>query len=238
MNASAFVCCLLLCSGVDQIDGDPADILDNLKSIIGTAKAAKNIWEVVKAFPPTLADYLINGGSQPDRDESAARASYDFVVDLTQPSDIYNKLKSYSLVFPMGRETYDRKVEEDGHTSRFIVNVVGRYNVGKTYVLRLLANINLGHTFVERTNGVSVSLPSLNQTDDTPMALIDTAGTRTPVEYHDDKFKDRAYERQVSDSFIQEVALNSAEIFLCVVNQMTLDDQLYLRTLYKRLQVK
>ncbi|CAF1286406.1 unnamed protein product, partial [Adineta ricciae] len=96
-------------------------------------------------------------------------------------------------------------------------------------------NINLGHSFTERTNGLSVALPLLSDTDNTPLALIDTAGTRTPVEYSDKTFKNRSYERQVSDSFIQEVAISSAQIFVCVVNQLTLDDQLYLKSLYNRL---
>ncbi|CAF1671493.1 unnamed protein product, partial [Adineta ricciae] len=96
-------------------------------------------------------------------------------------------------------------------------------------------NINLGHSFTERTNGLSVALPLLSDTDNTPLALIDTAGTRTPVEYSDETFKNRSYERQVSDSFIQEVAISSAQIFVCIVNQLTLDDQLYLKSLYNRL---
>jgi hypothetical protein len=70
------------------------------------------------------------------------------------------------------------------------------------------------------------------------LALIDTAGTRTPVVYSDATFQQKSYERQVSDSFIQEVAFNSADVFVLVVNQMTLDDQLYLKTLTKRLRVR
>ena len=66
----------------------------------------------------------------------------------------------------------------------FVVNVVGGYNVGKTYVLKLLTNINIGHSLTE-----------------------------------------------------QEIAFNSADIFVLVVNQMTLDDQLYLKALTKRLKV-
>ena len=120
--------------------------------------------------------------------------------------------------------------------SRFIVNVVGRYNVGKTYILRLLANIDLGHSFTERTNGISVSLPLLQATHQVPVALIDTAGARTPVEYNPKTFHKKSYEKQISDSFVQEIAFNSAEIFVLVVNQLTLDDELYLKTLYKRLQ--
>ena len=225
--------------------GDPATVLSNVRLVIEAAKSAKNIWDYVKDFPPTFAEYLVSIVSRSENEQgdeknksSKIPSSYDFVVDLTRPTDIFRILNAYPVTFPLGKDAYDDKVKEDGaQIARFVVNVVGRYNVGKTYILRMLANINLGHSFTERTNGLSVSLPSLSQTQETPIALIDTAGTRTPVEYLDETFKEKSYERQVSDSFIQEIALNSAEIFVLVVNQLTLDDQLYLKTLYKRLKV-
>ncbi|CAF4583420.1 unnamed protein product, partial [Rotaria sp. Silwood1] len=229
-----------------NVVGEPNTVLSNVRLVIETAKSAKNIWDFVKDFPPTFADYLVSivSKSHDDQDEekhtiSNIHSSYDFVVDLTRPTDIFRSLHAYPVTFPQGKDFYDNKIKEDGNQiSRFVVNVVGRYNVGKTYILRMLANINLGHSFIERTNGLSVSLPFVSQTQDTPLALIDTAGTRTPVEYHDKTFLEKSYERQVSDSFIQEIALNSAEIFVLVVNQLTLDDQLYLKTLYKRLKDK
>jgi len=86
------------------------------------------------------------------------------------------------IVAVFGKEIYGEKVKEQ--EDRFVVNVVGGYNVGKTYVLKLLTNINIGHSLTE-----------------------------------------------------QEIAFNSADIFVLVVNQMTLDDQLYLKALTKRLKV-
>lgn len=196
-------------------------------------KHSANAWEVVKVLPPTLAEYLLTTIS-PKHKEKRLKSAYDFVVDLTNPTDIYGTLKAYPLSFPLGREVYLNKTQENH--SRFIVNVVGRYNVGKTYILRLLANINLGYSFTERTNGISVSLPPLASTNNVPLALIDTAGARTPVEYNQKTFHKQSYEKQISDSFVQEIAFNSAGIFILVVNQLTLDDELYLKTLYKRLQ--
>lgn len=240
----------------------------NLKSIyaiIETVKTAKNIWNAVRELPPSLADILltifsksetrqekyenlngntkqgpinVNNNNQYDK-FPMPRSSYDFVVDLTRPADIYGKLKAYPVSFPLGKKAYDNKTKPDDRvSSRFIVNVVGRYNVGKTYVIRLLANINLGHSFIERTNGISVSLPTPKAKHDANIALIDTAGTRTPVDYDSKTFSRLAYERQISDAFIQEIALNSGEIFLLVINQLTLDDQLYLKMLRKRLKVR
>ncbi|CAF1096877.1 unnamed protein product [Rotaria sordida] len=107
--------------------------------------------------------------------------AYDFIVDLTRPTDIFQGLKAYPLIFPRGKEVYDNKMNDQQSPSRFIVNVVGRYNVEKTYVLKLLANINLEHSFIERTNGISVSLPPPTVTHNAPMALINTVGARTSV---------------------------------------------------------
>ncbi|CAF2772103.1 unnamed protein product [Rotaria sp. Silwood2] len=204
--------------------------------------------ELTKDLPPTMVDFIMafkdpKSDQLPlylrrnDHNEEIVTA-YDFIIDLTRPTDIFQGLKAYPLIFPRGKEVYDNKINDQQSQSRFMVNVVGRYNVGKTYVLKLLANMNLGHSFTERTNGISVALPSSAVTHNAPMALIDTAGTRTPVIFDNNDFHYRSYERQVSDSFIQEIAFNSADIFVLVVNQLTLDDQLYLKALYKRLQDK
>ncbi|CAF1679936.1 unnamed protein product, partial [Adineta ricciae] len=216
-----------------------------------------NILDFVKELPPTLVDKLLGAflesSARPIRHHSKTksnssfggdikhqqRTAYDFVVDLTRPGDIYGKIQAYPVSFPLGKAAYDSKTKQDGRKlSRFMVNVVGRYNVGKTYVLRLLANIDLGHSFVERTSGISVSLPTPKNSHDPNIALIDTAGARTPVDYDQNSFAMLSYERQISDAFIQEIALNSSEIFLLVINQLTLDDQLYLKMLYKRLKDK
>jgi hypothetical protein len=207
-------------------------IVRHIEILTKAAKATNNIIDVLRHYPPMFVEQFL---ATFNKNTPVPRQFYDFIVDLTRPTDIFEGLKAYPISFPRGKDAYDRKMQEE--MDRFVVNVVGRYNVGKTYVLRLLANINLGHSFTERTIGVSVSLPSPNVTQGTPLALIDTAGTRTPVAYEDETFKDKSYQRQVSDSFIQEVALNSADVFVLVVNQLTLDDQLYLKTLTKRLMV-
>ena len=207
-------------------------ILEKVKTVMETITVGKNIFDVLKECPPILMEILVAAS---DKTKPVPRRSYDFIVDLTRLTQIFGEYKSYPITFPLGKDKYDKKVKEE--IDRFIVNVVGRYNVGKTYVLRLLANIDLGHSFTERTIGISVSLPSPSETNDTPLALIDTAGTRTPVAYCEDAFHEKSYQRQVSDSFIQEIAFNSADVYVLVVNQMTLDDQLYLKTLTKRLKV-
>ncbi|CAF4669710.1 unnamed protein product [Rotaria sp. Silwood2] len=216
-------------------EGLAAANLQHIQELLETIRHAADAWKLLKDLPPTLAESFSSIISKHGT-KNTEKSSYDFVVDLTRPTDIYGALKAYPLSFPIGKQSYDNKTKDS--YSRFIINVVGRYNVGKTYVLRLLANINLGHSFTERTNGISVSLPPLNKTNNVPMALIDTAGSRTPVEYSSKTFHRLSYEKQLSDSFVQEIAFNSAEIFVLVVNQLTLDDELYLKTLNKRLQEK
>ncbi|CAF3986111.1 unnamed protein product [Rotaria magnacalcarata] len=163
---------------------------------------------------------------------------YDFIIHLSDPNAILDS-RGFSVQFPQGKQSYDDKVKslrKCGHW--FVVNVVGRYNVGKTYVVQLLSGINLDHSFVERTQGVSVSLPVLTAENRTMIALIDTAGSRTPVTFETETkaFSDATYLKQVTDSFIQQVAFKSAEIFIFVLNQLTLDDELALSTLYDRLK--
>ena len=215
------------------VNADPITLIaTNIKTIIDAVKIGKSVVDILGNYPVILVEQILASFG---KNSPLPPRSYDFIIDLTRPTDIFDKLKAYPISFPLSKQVYDTKMLEN--TDRFVVNVVGRYNVGKTYVLRLLANINLGDSFTERTVGVSVSLPSPKDTDNTPLALIDTAGTRTPVSYGDETFKEKSYQRQISDSFIQEIAFNSAEVFVLVVNQLTLDDQLYLKTLTQRLKV-
>lgn len=269
MELSLILIIYLSFCNVRLITGEDDFTNANLKSLyelIENVKNAANIQNAVENLPPTLANILLATFSKSETTQDStrkendytkqqfrniinnnnqhgqhqmSRSAYDFVVDLTRPTDIYGKLKAYPISFPLGKSAYENKTRYGKEvSSRFIVNVVGRYNVGKTYVLRLLANINLGHSFTERTSGISVSLPTPRNKYDPNIALIDTAGSRTPVYYDSKTFHKLAYEKQISDAFIQEIALNSSEIFLFVINQLTLDDQLYLKMLHKRMKVR
>ncbi|CAF1467604.1 unnamed protein product, partial [Rotaria sordida] len=166
-------------------------ILAHTDALMKAAKVATSVMDLLRNYPPIFVEHFL---AAIDTNKPVPRRSYDFIVDLTRPTDIFENLKAYPVSFPLGKDVYDKKMAEK--IDRFVVNVVGRYNVGKTYVLRLLANIDLGHSFTERTIGISVSLPSPDDTSNTPLALIDTAGTRTPVTYTSETFQEKSYQRQ------------------------------------------
>ncbi|CAF2318937.1 unnamed protein product [Rotaria sp. Silwood2] len=108
---------------------------------------------------------------------SNIHSTYNLVIDLSWLTDIVRSFKADPVTFPLGKNVYDNKIKADGNQiSRFAVNVVSRHNVEKTYILCMLANINIDHLFSERTNGLKVSLPLSSQMQDTAMAHIDGAG--------------------------------------------------------------
>ncbi|CAF1472717.1 unnamed protein product [Adineta ricciae] len=125
MDVHRYTIVFLVFLGVVQVHGDPTAAIENIKLLIEAAKQAKNIWDFVKDLPPTLGDYLATlvSGKDINTPEKPV-SSYDFVIDLTRPTDIFGALKSYPLSYPAGKDAYDKKLEgTEKSVARFIVNV-------------------------------------------------------------------------------------------------------------------
>ena len=96
---------LALCQGLTTSS------IQHVQRIIDAVRNSPNYLELVKDLPPTLAEYLLTSIS-PKHKEKPIKSAYDFVVDLTRPTDIYDTLKAYPLSFPLGKAVYDNKTKE------------------------------------------------------------------------------------------------------------------------------
>ena len=120
-----------------------------------------------------------------------------------------------------------------------IVSVLGNKNTGKSFILHLLTKKNIPNGYTVTTEGLSFIIPEKEENKDDNYILIDTAGTESPlltdnIEELTIEMKDRmAKDRQITDYFLQKFILEKSDIFICVVDNLTLTDQKFINRIIK-----
>lgn len=142
--------------------------------------------------------------------------TYDFVVDV----DSVEKIGSAGWNMTCKDETTIRRLIEGSDVK---VSIVGMYNRGKTFLLNELTGGELRTGCVAHTVGLSIIAPS----DD--LVFLDTAGQNQPVAADDGAIRDRL----LSEQFLRDLVVEVSDVIIVVVNQLTLNDQQFLKTLHK-----
>ena len=126
-----------------------------------------------------------------------------------------------------------------------IVSVIGNKNTGKSFIFHLLTGKVIPNGYTVTTEGLSLIIPDNDQNKDDNFILIDTAGTESPLlfdissekkikekdekeaeEADEKKFiENMAKDRQITDYFIQKFILEKSDIFIYVVDNLTMTDQ-------------
>ena len=134
-----------------------------------------------------------------------------------------------------------------------IVSVLGNKNTGKSFLLHLLTGKDIPNGFTVTTEGLSFIIPDDDMNKDDNFILIDTAGTESPLldkskkedinenaeqikkEEEEEKIsiENIAKDRQITDYFIQKFILEKSDIFICVVDNLTLTDQKFINRIIK-----
>ena len=122
-----------------------------------------------------------------------------------------------------------------------IISVLGNKNTGKSFILHLLTGKKIPNGYTVTTEGLSLIIPDDEDNKDENCILIDTAGTESPllIENTDPEtlsidLKDKmAKDRQITDYFLQKFILEKSDIFICVVDNLTLTDQKFLNRIIK-----
>jgi len=131
------------------------------------------------------------------------------------------------------------------------VGIVGRENIGKTYILNKLCDFQLPTGTNIHTKGLSIKLAK-NQ----DFICFDSAGLQTPVYYYDKKNMERfgtnkeemlgnpeimremINDRTVTDIFIQDFILEICEIIVIVVGQLSQNDQKFIERIKGKYKTK
>ncbi len=161
---------------------------------------------------------------------------YDIIIDINAIKSLFTTgWKEYSS--KKGRERY----EEQKDKRSVVVSVIGNKNKGKSYFLSKLSGINLPSGYSVVTKGLSVKYPQIEKQN---IILLDTAGFETPLvqnevyqlendinakdEKYNKEIRELARDREMTEYFLQKFVLTQANILVCLVGQLTFNDQKFL----------
>ena len=182
--------------------------------------------------------------------------------------NLHIKIDSMNQLFNEGWKVIRLKSEKNGKKENLekqvaIVSVLGNKNSGKSFFLSLLTNKKIPNGYSVTTEGLSFIIPDNDKNKDDNFILIDTAGTESPIlsdisyskeikieekENEEENKKENKKEkptienmmkdRQITDYFIQKFILEKSDIFICVVDCLTLTDQKFINRIIKYIENK
>ena len=153
-----------------------------------------------------------------------------------------------------GWEIEMSKFALENHNSKSeysIIGLVGRENIGKTFILNKICGFDLPSGSNVNTKGLSMKYS--NQQD---IICLDSAGIQTPVYYYEPKLLDRfgvnkaqlklndelkqqmINDRTLTDIFIQDFILEVCEVIVIVVGQLSQNDQKFIERISMRYKSK
>ena len=102
-----------------------------------------------------------------------------------------------------------------------------------------MTNKTIPYGYTVTTEGLSFIIPNSKENKDDNYILIDTAGTESPIliektEHLSKELRDKmAKDRQITDYFLHKFILKASDIFICVVDNLTLTDQYFINRIIK-----
>ena len=162
---------------------------------------------------------------------------YNIVIDINGMKSLWEEGWP-ELSKEKGKEIYEAQKDKRS----VVVSVIGNANKGKSFFLTKISDIKLPSGFSVTTRGLSVKYPEINNKN---IILLDTAGFETPLvensvyKLSKDKFKldENTYyeeskilarDRQMTEYFLQKFVLTQANIVVCLVGQLTYNEQKFL----------
>lgn len=202
--------------------------IEKVEAESAASKKLMDKWGVAATIARSLKE-------DPNKD---VNSFYDLVIITDCVPDVM-RLGGWPIRGTHPRETLETKY----HALK--VGVVGRFGVGKSFVLAHVCNVDLPTGELLSTEGLSVKVCSLNQrgtTKGSQILLFDTKGTETPVINTDpstgeaaapEDMEQRLQEAKVSEDFLRHIVLQMSDVYLFVVGQMSYKDQIDLFLLCK-----
>ena len=171
---------------------------------------------------------------------------YDISLELSSLS----KLKEgFPIIFfsEKGKYKYDKSKERE---KVCVITAIGNSNTGKTYILSKISEIKLpfGHSI--STRGISIKYPEsiLKQDTNQRYVIVDTEGSDNAITISEedrqyinqltrikklDKIINYFNDKKMTNDFIQHFALDSADIVIVVVGELTFQEQKFLNRIKK-----
>ena len=164
---------------------------------------------------------------------------YDVVLKLESLASIKDGFEIHYT--PKGKKKIEELKEKEG----CVITAIGNSNQGKSFLLSRISKIEMPSSHSINTKGLSILFPdNLSEKDSNQRFIIlDTEGSQNAIKIEDkdrkemDKLKEmekidrieaRARDRQMTENFLQNFALDASQIVIAVVGQLTFQDQKFL----------
>ena len=115
--------------------------------------------------------------------------------------------------------------------------MIGNSNKGKSFLLSKISKIDLPNGTNIRTEGLSIKYPDLKKYKNRKIVLLDSEGLESPFlfqyyekrnEVTDEKLKEKAKDKLVTEYFLQNFIMDSSDIIIAVVGLLTFQEQKFL----------
>ncbi len=165
---------------------------------------------------------------------------YDVVLELNSLS----KLKDgFPIIYntEKGKQKVDELKKKDG----IAITAIGNSNQGKSFILSRISEIVIPSSHSVNTKGLSIIFPdNLSKNDSNKRYIIlDTEGSQNAITISEEdreviyglkelekieKIEETSRDKQMTENFLQGFALDSAQVVIAVVGQLTFQDQKFL----------
>ena len=203
------------------------EITDELLSNIDNRNNMKKAKEI---------EYITNPGNNIVRfnqydDNIKFEEFYDIIINI-------NSIKQVNQGWDIKmNERGKLRFEEYKNKQALVIGMIGNSNKGKSFLLSKISKIDLPNGTNIRTEGLSIKYPDLKKYKNRKIVLLDSEGLESPFlfqyyekrnEVTDEKLKEKAKDKLVTEYFLQNFIMDSSDIIIAVVGLLTFQEQKFL----------
>ena len=199
------------------------DEIDKLKKIIEKLdKENEKLNKVIEPFKGTYHDYSFK-----------LENFYDIIINI---DNLRHLDKGWKVKFTeLGKKNYDIMKNKEVIT----IGVIGNRNIGKSFILSKLSNINLPNGANVKTEGISFKYLNIEEGKDVKYILLDSAGFENPLLETDEfkiepninrddalkKLKLVASDKILTEYFIENFIIQKSDILIVVIGLLNYPEQ-------------
>ena len=187
---------------------------------------------------------------QKDKEMEFITNDINSIVKFNQYNDNINFEDFYDIIININsikqvNQGWDIKMNERGklrfeeykNKQALVIGMIGNSNKGKSFLLSKISKIDLPNGTNIRTEGLSIKYPDLKKYKNRKIVLLDSEGLESPFlfqyyekrnEVTDEKLKEKAKDKLVTEYFLQNFIMDSSDIIIAVVGLLTSQEQKFL----------
>ena len=187
---------------------------------------------------------------QKDKEMEFITNDINSIVKFNQYNDNINLEDFYDIIININsikqvNQGWDIKMNERGklrfeeykNKQALVIGMIGNSNKGKSFLLSKISKIDLPNGTNIRTEGLSIKYPDLKKYKNRKIVLLDSEGLESPFlfqyyekrnEVTDEKLKEKAKDKLVTEYFLQNFIMDSSDIIIAVVGLLTFQEQKFL----------